>query len=161
MAQLKFVPLAPVPLGPLPRKTGSRGEIVTLPGRDSTAPLSPTPWSLSPWLSRQRGILHENSSRWHCGHHPSWVCLASLPAISDKRVPRWSLSKGSLGGILQLIDPLNPVQAVVNGGPFYVARIRIGTRFAGHSQLISRLACAKWLRGGRQYSTELSSMRRA
>ena len=76
---------APVPLGPLPRKTGSRGEIVTLPGRDSTAPLSPTPWSLSPWLSRQRGILHENSSRWHCGHHPSWVCLASLPAISDNK----------------------------------------------------------------------------
>ena len=48
--------MAPVPLGSLPRKTGSRGEIVTFRGRDSTrTPRSPTPWSFSLWLSRQWG----------------------------------------------------------------------------------------------------------
>ena len=39
---------APVPLGSLSRKTGSRGEIVTLRGRDSTgAALSLASWSFS------------------------------------------------------------------------------------------------------------------
>ena len=50
------------PLGCLPRKTGSRGEIVTFRGRAFTNswPVSPAPRNLSPWLPSGRATLRAN-----------------------------------------------------------------------------------------------------
>jgi hypothetical protein len=87
--------LAPVPLGAPPRKTGSRGEIVTFRGRDSTCgPLNLASWGFSPGCLQWWATLHAEFVRRTVGtacSDASSHLLLLVDAMHAKRTPYMGL----------------------------------------------------------------------